>query len=341
MALDTHALVGLAARLCEWAQLLKLVNGFLRDRVCEGGELLAIAIGDAIERLDEEGLTSFDATDESDRTKAVALTINLSLGLLDTNQRARFEELAVFPEDVDIPIGVIARLWHDTAGFTPGKTKDLLLRFFGLSLLVTLSILDRRTFRFHDTVRHFLQDRAGKNELTALHKRLLEVLEGVEAEVGADEASRRYYFMHRPAHLDAVGEGGELEALLLNPGWLKAKLEATGSPQALVADYEQFGRGEVHDLIGRTLRLTSGIAHAYRRQLMPQLHGRRMAERAASGFCAEARKLVVPPALLTMRPSLTPPGADVSRLRGHERSVNASWQCCRMGFSHRVHGTKR
>ena len=317
-----QALADLAARFGEWAQLLKLVNGFLRDRVCECGEQLCDAIADANQRLDEEGLTTFDAADENDRTKAVAQTINLSLGLLDAAQRARFDELAVFPEDVDIPIGIAARLWRETARLGEGRTKDLLVRFFSLSLLVSLD-LDRRTFRFHDTVRHYLQDQAGKDALAALHNSLLKALDGIDADAGADEASRRYYFLHRPAHLDAAGDRGALDAILQDPAWLKAKLEATGSPQALVADYDQFAQGELQDLIGRTLRLTSGICARDKRQLIPQLHGRLMSQGPAAGFCAEARKRVAPPAILTGRASLTPPGAETARLEGHTSSVSA------------------
>ena len=74
-------------------------------------------------------------------------------------------------------------------------------------------------------------------------------MDGIERNASADEASRRYYFLHRPAHLDAAGDRAALDALLLDPAWLKAKLEAIGSPQALVADYDQFAQGEVQDLI--------------------------------------------------------------------------------------------
>jgi hypothetical protein len=80
---QSKELSDLASRLGEWAQLLKLVNGFLRERVIDGGEHLPDAIADADQRLTEEGLGTFDADDEGDRTKAVAQTINLSVGLLD------------------------------------------------------------------------------------------------------------------------------------------------------------------------------------------------------------------------------------------------------------------
>ena len=175
---QSRALSDLAGRLGEWAQLLKLVNGFLRERVIEGGERLRDALADANERLTEEGLDAFDADDEGDRTKAVARTINLSLGLLDEKQRARFAELAVFPEDADIPIGIVARLWRQSAGLSEGQTKDLLVKLYGLSLLLGLD-LNQRTFRFHDTIRRFLQDQAGKEGLVAQHKQLLRALDDV------------------------------------------------------------------------------------------------------------------------------------------------------------------
>ena len=236
----------LAGRLGEWAQLLKLVNGFLRDRVIEGREPLREAIADANKRLDEEGLVAFDADDEDDRTKAVARTINLSLGLLDEKQRARFGELAVFPEDADIPIGIVARLWRETGGLSEVETKDLLSQVYGLSLLLDLD-LNQRTFRFHDTIRHFLQDRAGKEGLVAQHKQLLQALDDVGGSPEADALTRRYFYLYLPHHLAEASERDKLDTLLLDPGWLKAKLAATGSPQALVADYEQYGVGEAQN----------------------------------------------------------------------------------------------
>jgi hypothetical protein len=188
---QSKALSDLAGRLGERAQLLKLVNGFLRERAVEGGERLQDALADADARLTEEGLVAFDADDESDRTKAVARTINLSLGLLDEKQRSRFTELTVFPEDADIPIGIVARLWRETAGLSERLTKDLVSKFYGLSLLLGLD-LDRRTFRFHDTIRRFLQDQAGTEGLVAGHKQLLRALDDIGGSPETDALSKRY-----------------------------------------------------------------------------------------------------------------------------------------------------
>ena len=115
-------------------------------------------------RLDIKGLTAFDARNEAERANAIAKTIGVSLDLLDENERARFAELAVFPEDVDVPLGVVVRLWSETGQLDEIDTEDLLQRLQNLSLLLSLD-LDRRTFRFHDTVRHFLQEQAGKDAL--------------------------------------------------------------------------------------------------------------------------------------------------------------------------------
>ena len=150
----------LAARLGEWPLLIKIVNGFLRNLVKEG-EPLPVAITDANMRLNKKGLTAFDKRDETQRANAVALTIGVSLDLLSEPERERFGELGIFPEDAEIPIGVVARLWAATGGLEDFETDDLLGRLFDLSLLLERD-LEQRFFRLHDTVRHFLRDRAGK-----------------------------------------------------------------------------------------------------------------------------------------------------------------------------------
>jgi hypothetical protein len=222
----------LAGRLGAWAQLIKLVNAFLRARVIEAGEPLCDAIIDANQRLNEEGLGTFDADDEADRTKAVARTINLSLSLLDDSQRALFAELAVFPEDADIPLGIVARLWH----MTSGRSKDISVKLYGLSLLLGLD-LNQRTLRLHDTTRRFLQDQAGKERHVAQTKRFLSALDEVSGSDQSDAPTRRYCYLHLPYHLAEANERQRLDSLLLDPSWLAAKLAATNTA-ALVADYD-------------------------------------------------------------------------------------------------------
>ena len=127
-------------------QLLKLVNGFLRDRVLKNGQPLGEAVKGVNRRLDQKGLVAFDQRNEADRAGAIARTIGVSLDLLDPADRVRFSELAVFPEDADVPIGVVARLWAKTGSIDEIDAEDLLSKFESLSLLLSLD-LERRNFR--------------------------------------------------------------------------------------------------------------------------------------------------------------------------------------------------
>jgi WD40 repeat protein len=312
----------LAGRLGEWPLLIKIVNGFLRNRV-KDGEPLPVATTGANTRLNKKGLTASDKRDETQRANAVALTIGVSLDLLSAPERERFGELAVFPEDADIPIGVVARLWAPTGGPEDFETDDLLGKLFDLSLLLERD-LEQKFFRLHDTVRHFLRDRAGEERLVEQHKQLVAALDGA-ATADADARTRRYTYLYLPHHLAEAGEREKLDARLFDPGWLKAKLEATGSPQALFSDYQLYGAGEAQSLIGRTLRVVSGICARDSRQLPVQLVDRlaRIETAGVPDFVDKARALIPRPAIVPLWPSLTPPGAETARLEGHTSAVTA------------------
>jgi WD40 repeat protein len=314
-----HGLADLARRLHEWAQLLKLANGFLRDRVLKYRQPLAGAIAEADQRLTARGLPAFDdpqAKGHEGRHKSVAAAIGLNLDLLDADRRARFGELGIFPEDVDVPVGIVARLWHATGGLDAFATVDLLSELFDLSLLLDVD-LHRRTLRFHDTTRQYLQDAARKaGQLARQHARLVAAISTVGEASDVEAAETDYFYRYLPEHLHESGDRAALDARLLDPGWLNAKLAATTSPLALAADYENFGHGELQSAIGRTLRLTTGICSRDPRQLMPQLLGRLMTatDPAAPAFLAAARRHLPMPAILTQHPSLSPPDAEIVRL---------------------------
>jgi hypothetical protein len=90
------ALAGLATRLHEWAQLLKLANAFLRDRVHKHHELLDRAIAGLNRRFDARGVDALGSTNmasRDDRHRSVAAVLNTSLELLATDKRVRFGEL--------------------------------------------------------------------------------------------------------------------------------------------------------------------------------------------------------------------------------------------------------
>lgn len=161
----------LAARLGEWPLLLKLANGALRARL-ERRESLTQALGWAARALDKRGLDAFDARDAAARDQAVNLTIDVSLDLLTAEERARYYELTVFPEDVDVPLAALETLWAATGGLDDFDTEELVQMLADRSLVQHLD-LSTRTLRLHDIVRNYLEEQLP--DLPALHARLVEV----------------------------------------------------------------------------------------------------------------------------------------------------------------------
>ena len=106
---EAVAIKELSSRLGEWPLLLKLTNAVLRERVGNRGQSLADAIAYANRALDKRGLTVFDAHNPEERNQAVSSTLSVSLELLSDEEQARFGELAIFPEDTDIPLETVEK----------------------------------------------------------------------------------------------------------------------------------------------------------------------------------------------------------------------------------------
>jgi hypothetical protein len=51
--------------------------------------------------------------------------MDLSLALLDANERERYEDLAVFPEDIDVPLATVAKVWQAKAGLDAFESEEL------------------------------------------------------------------------------------------------------------------------------------------------------------------------------------------------------------------------
>jgi hypothetical protein len=148
-------LARLAARLGAWAQMLAIANGWLRARV-EKGEPLADGIARFERRLAKDGPFVFDPKDETQRNRAIRLCIAASVEDLDAAEATRFGELAILPEDEDVPLSVIEALWAETGGFDEDQTDDLVRRLDALSLLQSLD-LGARTLRLHDNIIWYLE----------------------------------------------------------------------------------------------------------------------------------------------------------------------------------------
>jgi len=212
-AADVALLAGLTERLGKWPLLLKLVNRQLRAYV-EYGLKVPAAIA-KVEALLARGMDRLDVRQDAKREEAVRLTIQVSLDSLPEDDRQRYLDLAVFPEDTDVPLDAVARFWQLDAV----ETEELSHRLADLSLLLQLDLL-AGTLRLHDVFRKYL---LGQHEdPAALHRMFLErcrPASGRWTDLAADDA---YLWRHLACHLEKAGERTALRELLFDFGYLRS-----------------------------------------------------------------------------------------------------------------------
>ena len=122
--IDWQPFYTLATRLGEWPLLLELAGKVLHYRM-ECGDTLENAIQHLNMVYEQKGVLAFDAKNATERNQAVAKTIAVSLGLLDASERQLYMELAIFPEDTEVPFATISQLW----GLSLYETEETLQRF--------------------------------------------------------------------------------------------------------------------------------------------------------------------------------------------------------------------
>ena len=316
-------LAALADRLGFWAQMLGIANGWLRNRVA-AGEPINDAIRQFERRLDAYGLTAFDPRDEPQRNRAIRACVEASLEDLSDSEIARLSELAVLPEEENVPLGVVAGLWRETGKVNEDEADDLIERFHALSLLQNLD-LRNRTLRLHDNMIWYLRHRIGPQGYTAAHA----------AMVGALQAASGGHWTKLPAdhvygwrfliwHLRAAGKDNEVDRVLTDYAWIKAKLR-TCRPRDLYESYLPESANESVRLIGRAVALSLPALAANPRELARQIFGRlgNIENATAASIVAAAREdSDFQPA--PRWPGLTPPGAERLRLVGNGASVRSA-----------------
>ena len=316
-------LAALAVRLGEWPLLLGLANGVLRARTARGSSV-DDALSYAERALTQRGLAdAFPAKDRAARRSTAWGTLEVSLEQLSEAERTRFAELAVFVEDAEIPTSAVLGLWRQTAGLDSLDGEDLLTRLDELSLLIDLD-LGRGLFRLHDVFRSLLRAGPAKDRLAELDGKLMAHFRS--SCPGGDLARLKdaYGLRHAIAHLRGAGESEAADLLLLDPAWMQAKLNALGI-QPLLADYVGQPKQTASFAIGAALTLAANALARRPRELPAQLLARLSPEEAPelASFLERVRARLVPPALVPLRPTFTPPGAELRRFEGHEGGVSS------------------
>lgn len=299
----------LAQRLGEWPLLLELANGTLRQLVARGDTLTG-ALTYLEEKLDDQGVVAFDQRNPLQRNQAITKTIEGSLDLLTPEERERCLELAIFPEDKDIPISVVGDLW----GLKSLRTKELALRLDNLSLLkFNLQI---GTIRLHDVMRAYLVAKLANPHL--LHAKL------VEAWGNPHQLAESYAWRWLPYHLLGAKRMEALRHLLLDFDWLRNKLDRT-DVTSLVADYGFYSDVDV-ELVGEAIRLSAHVLVHDKHQLAGQLLGRlsESLSDAVRHLRRRAEDWNGSPWLRPMTAALIPPGGALCfTLSGHANRVRA------------------
>lgn len=258
---------------------------------------------------------------------SVFASLSLSVGRLSKAAAERYRELAVFPEDVDVPQTTIAQLWKQTARLSAAKTKTLLKTLARQNLLELRESGGQAFVGMHDLLHDYV--RLTAPSLTALHAHLVDAVASAlpHASSGGTEWSalpttEQYLWLHLPHHFLQGGKADELRAELLNELWLRRKIEAIGIA-AVLDDLRCFEGDAEIDQVAGALRLAAQIVANDPSQLPSQLWGR-IADRTSPGLrhlLASAGRELRGPWLRPVRPTLTVAGGPLRLVLSHPEPV--------------------
>ena len=309
----------LAKKLGYWPLLLKMVNSALLQYV-KRGKSLEEAFDHVKNKLDRKKLTAFDPKVAKKRNQAVEATISVSFDLLDEDEFARYTELAIFPEDEEIHLKTIEKLWGKTAGYGYLDVEDLCAELFNLSLLQTYDE-EKGIIKLHDVMRDYLNHKQQK-KIQLIHSQFLAASE-VKTWSDLPEEDT-YMWRHLAHHLVGAGREAELRKLLLDFNWQQSKLKAT-DVHLLLNDYDLFPENYPVEMVKGAIRLSANVLSMDKALLAGQLLGR-----LQSFSDAEIKSMIGEiyrqsgDRLLPLTGSLMPPGGPLIRtLTGHSDMVRA------------------
>jgi WD40 repeat protein len=279
---------------------------------------------------------------------SILKSMQASVDALDPDDAARYLELAVFPEDVEIPGEIIELLWSSTSGLDALSARALLTRLASRNLLrLSLDARDadpspavdgvaresRQVVSIHDLQRDFT--RLLVDDLPALHAALVEAFRGtLRRDATADASAHRwaalpempeYPWQFLAYHLVRAGREDEIEELLTSADWLMARLTRF-SYVALTADYRyslaDAGLRSIRDAIVLSAHVLAKDPSA----LMGQLAGRLRSNpdpRIQQLIERSPLPLQGRPRLHPITGCLTPPGGPL--LQTFEGHTNRVW----------------
>ncbi|MFF2559604.1 NB-ARC domain-containing protein, partial [Kitasatospora sp. NPDC058060] len=321
-----HRLVALTGR---WPVLLGLANAAVLEYRRQGATV-AEAGSWVLEQLAVDGPTALDLDDLRSRERAVAVSLQASLDLLDPDEQRRYFDLGVFPEDTDIPGSVLALLWQSTGSLDRRAAERLRVKLVSLRL-ATGSWQRGPALRLHDVFRGFLRHRLGESRLIELNRALLDgartLLDPPAAGPNPRSAWWRlppeadYVWRNLSYHLAEADSSAELTELVCDPRWLTARIERYG-PVAADRDLSlakgPIARG-IRRAVGQAAHLLVPLDPSITDTLLSRLHGTVPGVHLAAAARETPRRLLTPYWRLPDRPD----PLLHRTLEGHTGSVRA------------------
>ncbi|MFC7534521.1 NB-ARC domain-containing protein [Actinoplanes sp. GCM10030250] len=226
-----------------WPLLLRLVNMLLAKQVMTGARIEEVS-AEVAARLHRGGgqvvddmhdvAREIDLDNPEQRQKAVRATIRASSDLLTEDERHRLDELGIFVEDELIPVDLVYRLWHVTAGLDQFATRRLVATLRDLALLVLHRQGEDTLISLHDVIRDYLRERLGSGREATLHG---DLLDDIAARLPAHDTGTpwwllpdgdRYVAEHLVEHLVRAGRLDHAEELAGDLRWVEFRLASFG-----------------------------------------------------------------------------------------------------------------
>ena len=217
--------------------------------------------------------------------------IQVSVEALEANERERYLDFAVFPEDTPIPEAVLQTFW-EPLGLDEFETQDVIDNLVSKSLALRD---EKGNLSLHDLQLDYVRKQtsppapplrgegskisppslAGKGVggLGLLHNRLLNAYTQKYPNGWHSLENDGYIFQNLAHHLIQAGRTTELQQLLFDFRWLQAKLDNSNINE-LVADYNLLPEDANLQLLRCTLVLSGHVLAEDKRQLAGQLWGR-------------------------------------------------------------------
>jgi WD40 repeat protein len=229
----------LVTRLGCWPLLLTLAHGMLATLVSYG-QSIAEALTTVEQAYQTRGVTAFHLSHARERQRTADACLEVSFHHLEEftpthyQAAARYQELAVFPEDMDLSLTTLQIFWNATGGLETWETNDLCLHLHRLSLLLTCD-LGKGTIRLHDVMRTYLQQKVNVEVRRAFHQQLLNAYKCQRwAELPHNEV---YLWEHLAGHLIGANRSEELVATVKDGEYLAVKTRVC-SVYAIEADID-------------------------------------------------------------------------------------------------------